>query len=329
MLQNQPLRQAAKRWQKSLNPEQKMSRTLILTPYEHGFLAAMHYTFNKGPFVDESNQIDIPHLLLSALTMSGVDSITSFGKLTNTNTTLIRKLTTKASAKKWSEIYQKSQEIIEPYKNQANFDEVKADLDDIKHRISQLLFSLKTNSGIISFSNFTELKNKESLPIELSMPLNILMNSVQTKSANLPILKYETEKKDVKRFMSILESIEFKNYKDAQSEIEQNQNLTNKTIRAIEIAGKDLYKKNLSHIELRENALKAIPLTGKVVDLFFGKLPGILTDFSTNLVGDFLKSSKSIPIYNCGPIIEDIRVASLRARVLKYIETQEKDEGIR
>lgn len=305
-----------------------MCRSLILTPYEHGFLAAMHYTYNKGPFIDEDNQIDIPHVLLSALIMSGVDSITSFGKLTNTKTTLIRKLTTKASTKKWSEIYLKSQKLIEPYKSQTSSEVIKSDLEDIKHRISQLLYSIKTNSGIISFSNFTELKNKESLPIELGMPLNILMSSVQTKSANLPILKHETEKKDIKRFMSILESIEFKNYKEAQSEIELNQNLSNKTIRAIEIASRDLYKKNISHIDLKANALKAIPLTGKVVDLCFGKLPGILTDFSTSLVGDYLKSSKSIPIYNCESILEEIRMASLRSRILRYLETQEKDGGI-
>jgi len=299
-----------------------MSRTLILTPYEHGYLAALDHYYNEGPFADSENQIDIPHVLLSALTMSGVDTISSMGKFQNSNTTLIKKITSKASSKKWSEIYRKSDTIIDAYKTNIKDDKVKDELDAIKHKISQLLFSLKTNSGIITFGNFTEIKNKESLPLDLIIPFDILMQSIQTKSANLPVLKYETDKKDIKRFLTILESKEYGNYKEAQSEIEQNQNLTSKTIRAIEVAGKDLYKKNLSHIEIRENALKAIPLTGKIVELFFGKLPGILTDFSGTLLGDYLKLNKSIPIYNCEPIIENIKMASLRAKVFKYLESK-------
>jgi len=303
-----------------------MSRTLILTPFEHGFLAALDNMYNKGPFADKENSIDIPHVLLSALTMSGVDTISSMGEFQNSNTTLIKKITSKASVKKWSEIYQKSNSIIETYKTNVKDEKVKEELDGIKHKISQLLFALKTNSGIITFSNFTEINNKENLPLDLVIPFNILMQSIQTKSANLPVLKYETDKKDIKRFLTILESKEYNNYKDAQSEIELNQNLTSKTIRAIEVAGKDLYKKNLSHFEIKENVIKAIPLTGKIVELFFGKLPGILTDFSGTLLGDYLKLNKSIPIYNCEPIIENIKMASLRTKVLKYLESKEDEK---
>jgi hypothetical protein len=297
-----------------------MSRTLIFTPFEHGYIAALEHIFNKGPLVDKENVIDIPHVLLSALTMSGVDNISSMGKFENSNTTLVKSITSKSSAKKWNEVYTKTKNIIDAYKSDAKSGKVKKELDEVQHKISQLLFSLKTNSGIITFSNFTELKNKDILPIDIAVPLEILMSSIQTKSANLPVLKYETDKKDIRRFITILESKEFKYYKEAQSEIEQNQNLTSKTIKAIEIAGKDLYKKNISHIEIKENALKAIPLTGKVVELFFGKLPGVLTDFSATVVGDYLKLNKSIPIYSCEPIIKQIKMASLQAQVLKIHE---------
>ena len=170
-----------------------MSRTLILTPYEHGYLAALDHHFNKGPFSVKNNEIDIPHVLLSALTMSGVDSILSMGNLTISKTTLVKKITSAASVKKWSKVYKKSENIIDVYKTNIKEKNTLEDLDELKHKLSQLLFSLKTNSGIISFSSFTEIKNKERLPLDLAVPLEILMNSVQIKSANLPIIKFETD----------------------------------------------------------------------------------------------------------------------------------------
>lgn len=302
-----------------------MSRELILTPYEHGYLAALDHLFNKGPLSNTNSEIDIPHILLSSLTMCGVDNISSMGTFPDSKTNLIRKITSKTSSKKWAEIFAKSKSTFEVFTAKENNKKVISSIDALQHRTSQLLFSLKTNSGIISFTDFSEIKEKEMLPLELVLPLDILFKSIQTKSANLPIIKYETDKKDVRRFLRILESKEFQNYKEAQAEIEQNVNLTNKTIKAIELAGKDIYKKNIAHIEIRENAIKALPLTGKVVELFFGKLPGILTDFSSSLLGDYLKLSKSIPIYNCEPIVDKIRMESLKMKVLNYLKDKEKN----
>lgn len=301
-----------------------MSRHLILTPFEHGYLAALDHQFNKGAGSDEENRIDIPHVLLSALTMAGVDRISSMGNFQNSETTLVKKIVSPASTKKWFEVYQKAETIIAPYKAGVKDEKLKDELDALKHKISQLLFSLKTNSGIVTFSNYTEIKSQEYLPLELLMPMKVLVQNVQTKSANLPVLKYETDKKDVKRFLHILESKEFKSYKEAQSEIEQAENLTSKTIKSIEKAGKDLYKKNLSQIDIRENIIKAIPLSSKIIELFFGKLPGIITDYTSGLLGDYLKLSKSIPIYNCEPIVDEIKMASLRLKVLRYLESNKE-----
>lgn len=304
-----------------------MSRTLILTPYEHGFLAGLDHFYNKGLWSDEENQIDIPHVLLSALTMAGVDRIASMGNFTNSRTTLVKKITSPASTKKWSEVYQKAESIVAPYKTEAKDEKVRDELDAIKHKISQLLFSLKTNSGIITFSNYAEIKSQHTLPLELVIPLRVLLQNVQAKSANLPVLKYETDKKDVKRFLHILGSKEFKTYQEAQSEIEQAENLTTKTIKSIEKAGKDLYKKNVSQLDIRESIIKAIPLSSKVIELFFGKLPGIITDYTSSLLTGYLKLNKSIPIYNCEPIIDEIKMASLRLKVIRYLESKKGENS--
>ena len=184
-------------------------------------------------------------------------------------------------------------------------------LDHFKHRVSQLLYSLKSNSSVLTFSNFFEIKFSEKLPLELIVPFNILSGSIQVKAASLPVIKYEAEKTDIRKFIEIIYSREFTNYKEAQTEIELNKNLTNKTVKLIERAGKELYFKNTNQLNLKDSIIKTIPLTSKIIELFFGKLPGILAEFSGNILSDYLKINRSLPIYNCGPVINEIHTSRI------------------
>ncbi|PKP19507.1 MAG: hypothetical protein CVU04_05820 [Bacteroidetes bacterium HGW-Bacteroidetes-20] len=254
--------------------------------------------------------------------MAGVDTIYSMGNIQNSETKLVKKIATKASVKKWSEVYIKTKVAFDTLKNDATNNEINDALDNLKHKISQLLFSLKTNSGILTFNNFSEIKYQNKLPLELVVPLKMLFESIQTKGALLPVVRFETEKTDVRRFIEILESKEFYSYKTAQSEIEQNITLSNKTIKLIEKAGKDLYHKNSNQLNLRENFIKAIPLSSKIIELFFGKLPGILTEFSGSIVGDYLKINKSIPIYYCEPVLDELHETRIKHKVLKLTESK-------
>lgn len=303
-----------------------MSRSLILTPYEHGFLAALNEVYNNGPLSDKNNPIDIPHLLLSALTMAGVDTIYSMGSVQNSETKLVKKIATKTSVKKWGEVYDKTKVAFDTLKNDVSNNEINDELDNLKHKVSQLLFALKTNSGILTFNNFSEIKHRDKLPLELVIPLKMLVESIQTKGALLPVVRFETEKTDVRRFIEILESKEFYSYKEAQSEIELNKSLSDKTIKLIEKAGKDLYHKNSAQLNLRENFIKAIPISSKVIELFFGKLPGILTDFAGSIVGDYLKINKSIPIYYCEPVLNELHETRLKHKVLQFIESKKNGD---
>jgi hypothetical protein len=303
-----------------------MSRSLILTPFEHGYLAALNEVYNNGPLSEKASPIDIPHLLLSALTMAGVDTVYSMGSLQNSETKLVKKIATKTSVKKWNEVYDKTNDAFDLLKTKVVNKETNAGLDDLKHKVSQLLFSLKTNSGILTFSNFLEIKHQDKLPLELVIPLKMLMESIQTKGALLPIVKYETDKTDVRRFIDILQSKEFYSYKEAQSEIELNKSLTNKTIKLIEKAGKDLYNKNSAQLNLRENFIKAMPVSSKVIELFFGKLPGILTDFAGSVMSDYLQLNKSIPIYYCEPILDELLETRLKQKALRIIDSKQSEK---
>ncbi|KAA9352788.1 hypothetical protein [Larkinella humicola] len=280
-----------------------MSRKLVLTPFENGYLAALHEVFNESPMAVKNQPIDISHFLLSALTMAGVDSIQSFGELSYSKTKLIKKNVSKLSRNEWSRCSEKVQDTFDKYRIPNISKEMDEEISSMSHRVSQLFYAMKSNSGILSFFEIGNIKNKHLLPPELALPLEILFLSIQIKTTNLPVLRYDIEKKDINKLIEVLNSKEFEVYSEAQSELETNSSITNKTINAIEKAGKDLYKKNIRILDIKESVIKTIPLTSKVIDLYFGKMPGILAEYGGKILIDYLGLNKTIPIYSCDTIL--------------------------
>lgn len=275
-----------------------MTRKLILTPWEHGCFWMMHKVFNHPAFLENSERLDIPHMLLGAVTMAGVDRIYSIGTLQDTNTTLIKKIVTKASVKDLCDCYQQVDIIFKTYQPSDKSKIDSTEFTSIKYFISHLLFAMKTNSVVLYLGDFNDLKNQSILPPEFTIPFNILLSSIQSKSVNLPVVQYEINKDDIKKLLEVVSSREYYLYKEAQAEIESGINLNTRTINLIEKAGLDLYHRNRNLLQIRESIVKAVPLSSKVIELCFGKLPGILSDFASKILVNYIKMNKTIPIYN-------------------------------
>lgn len=292
-----------------------MTRKLILTPYEIGYLAGLDKVFKTIITKEGMEPVDLTHLLLSAVSMAGVDRIYSIGQPTNTDTTLIKKVAPKASSEKWVKCYQKVDTIFKNYAPKFVDKETNSEITDLAHIVSHLLYAMETNSAALFIGGIRISEKANNIPSELLMPIQGLISSIQTKSAQLPLVKGELERKDVNRLLDVLQSKEFASYKEAQMEIELSPRLTEKTIRQIEKAGKDLLVNNTKLLFIKDNVIKAISLSNKVIDLFFGKLPGILSEYAGTIVTDYLKGSKTIPIYTCEAIIRE----ELHKRVAQYL----------
>ena len=293
-----------------------MARKLILTPFEHGYLDAMHFVFNETSLAANNAPLDVPHLLLSAITMAGVDSIQSMIKLQHSQTKLVKRVVSQSTRKEWIRCNEIVQSTFDKYVVAGIDKSVKDEIMQITNIVSRLLYAMKTNSGILLLSDIGEFKNKHLVPPELLVPTEILFSSIQTKNANLPIVKYDIEKKDIRKLLEVLDSKEFQFYRDAQSEIEASSSLTTKTISSIEKAGKELYRKNSRLLDIKDSLVKAIPLTSKVVDLYFGKLPGILTEYGGKILTDYLGLNKTIPIYKFDAILNGV----LKSRLESFVK---------
>ncbi|WP_373060465.1 hypothetical protein [Zunongwangia sp. H14] len=282
-----------------------MARKLILTPYEDAYLTALNYLLNETSIKNSKTKIDVPHILFSSLIMAGVDKIESSEKFESSNTKLITHIDRTEFLGPWADCINMVRKIFNNYQLDTDNKDQRNTSENVSNQIGTLFYALKHKSSILTFSPIEKI-DRALLPPELKFPLDILFSSIQSKSATLPILEYDLPKKEVERLIDVLNGREFKNYSDAQKEIELNSNLTEKTIHSIELAGKELYNKNRRVLNLKENLIKAIPLSSKVIELFFGKLPGILTEYSSTILSDYSREQKTIPLYNCQPIVHEL-----------------------
>lgn len=278
-----------------------MSRKIIITPYELGGLAAFNHVLNMPELKGDLPKIDVPHVFFSAITISGVNQIISFDFPKESNTKLITGLISESDKDKWQKATDKVNELMMFYHPNTDREEYSS----VSYRLSNLLFAMETKSSILQMFGNSLFGNLNKLNPEVAIPISTIEKSIQHANAQLPVIKSDINKVDIERLFEVLESKEFGIYKEAQDEISLRDNLTSKTIARIEKAGKDLYRSNLSTMEIKESMINSIPLTSKVVELFFGKLPGILTEFSSKFLTDYLKGGKSLAIYDCSNIMTE------------------------
>jgi hypothetical protein len=279
-----------------------MERKLIISPAEQVWLYGYQAGLNQSPYYQKELPVDVPHFFFSAITMAGADSIQSMLPLEETSTTLIKKIVKKPLIKEWANCLVNVEENFKMYPLPQMSKKLETEFFLLKHTVLQLLFAMKSNSSVLLLSDLQSIKNTSKIPPELTMPFELLFSSIQSKNAQLPIVKYDLPKKDVRKLLEILGSKEFETYKEAQSEIEKNKNLTSKTINSIEAAGKDLYRVNKKYLTLKESVVKAVPLSPKVIELYFGKLPGVLVEFASKILLDYLGINNTIPIYSADSI---------------------------
>ncbi|MFA6060392.1 MAG: hypothetical protein WC756_19485 [Taibaiella sp.] len=158
-----------------------MSRKLILTPYEHGFIAGANYALNEGPLAIKDDPLDLTHIILSVVTMAGVDSIHSIGNMNDTNTKLVKKILSEKSTVKWAICHDKISTIFNSYKNEASTKDEKDSLNSFSHFVTSLFYGMETNSGILLLSDPSKELKKDLLPLEIRLPSEVLINSIQER----------------------------------------------------------------------------------------------------------------------------------------------------
>jgi hypothetical protein len=150
------------------------------------------------------------------------------------------------------------------------------------------------------------------LPTQLAIPINTLLSNIRSHSAHLPLPRSTITVSDVGRFREIMTSQSYREYEDDHGKLDYRAHRTDTAFRRIERTAKALCDRFPHFLTLKDSMVSLLPITSRLIDATFGKLPGTLATISTRLLGGYLRNERRIVIYRLDRLRAEINRRRLR-----------------
>ncbi|MBK5458188.1 hypothetical protein [Peribacillus sp. TH27] len=277
-----------------------MNRGVLITPYQQGALEGINKTITII-HKESSTNVNVHRIFYSTMIQAGIHEFLISEK--NPQKILLPKTSYKIlSTEKLNEVDKVINDLFDFFMPEGylNDDQYRA-VANYKYFLKDIVLSMKLNKGVVSMLGRPDLNDiRDIIPPDLYFPLNNLFSNLETVSPELPLLSYSIPAKDVSIFYDLINTELFKNYALSHSQLESNHGSVNEVIQA----GTNFYRKNIESLELKKLTMSLLSLTPKLVDSFFGKIPGHITDFFARLFTEQLAKDKKVVIYDFNPTIK-------------------------
>ena len=284
-------------------------RSAIIGPYTHGSVSAFHKICNEAPHLKDMPYLEISGLLYTTMFQSGVDFFELFGlddALTPKSQFFLKRI-----QKISSEDYNKTSDIIkkcfQPFipENYYRKDKYAAILK-WESFLTDLFFCLKRKSALI----FGEIPDAEQIrklvPAEIYHPLKSLTDQMSIDAITVPMPRTSIPESSVNRLREIIESDYFKSYVNYHTELDYIIKPKKQTYSDIIKSSKILRSNYPALLKIRSAAVSLISPTMKMVDIVFGKLPGVASEYFAKLIEEWIKTDRQIVVYETMPFLLNV-----------------------
>jgi hypothetical protein len=132
---------------------------------------------------------------------------------------------------------------------------------------------------------------------------------MQSDQVNVAIPAVVVSPENIARFNEVVSSNLFRSYESDHEGLGENKTAITTAIKSIDRSSRLLSLKNPHLIKQKRLIITVLPITTKVIDIIFGRLPGVLAEFSTNLLLKWFHQERRIVVYRfddvLGPAFED------------------------
>lgn len=296
------------------------NRKVIVGPYQIGFLAGLNQVLNDASFVSEKAEIDINGLFYACMIQAGVEKFESVGGLPfSSGSDFLQSRISKLSVKKWSKAYERIDISIDKFfPDDYEKDRKYSSISELKNFLLDLTLAVERKSSVVLMSPLPNISNfKSIMPPELFYSLRSLMSSFESETANLPIPKDYLSPEYFNRFQSVICSDTFSRYSLKHQKFEDGRILKIDAKREVEISGREVTSANKNLLRIKHLTVSMIPISSKVIDTIFGKLPGVLAEFFGQQLSNWLKDDRRIVIYQFDPIRKELLSERVKALIEK------------
>lgn len=300
-------------------------RKATIGPYQLGALDALNTIVNWPLILERVPKMDAEALFYSCMIQSGVEEFEIFAGQARLvgESNFLSKRTSLIS----DEVYHKGTEMVtktfESYLPDGyRTDEKYSSIWTLQSLLTDLFVSLERKTSMVCILPMPDLAETEGLiPPELFYPLENLLHSFDSENATLPLPRSSISSENVRDFQDIITSDLFSQYCSTHKQLDDNRFTREKAILDTAKAGRALFQKHKKLLYLKNLTISLLPVTARIIDVIFGKLPGILAEYSTNLVSTWLEDERRITLYHFHPMFERIILKRLISAFRDNMET--------
>lgn len=304
------------------------SRTAMVGPFQVKRVKVVNEAVNSGRLFDGLPQLNVPELWYSSVIQAGIENLELFGtsdKIAVKSSILQKRVT-------WydphpPELVQIFVKVRDAFRNHFGVETEKMDysLKILMSFIMELLLAAHRKQNLVYFDQIPDTKSLENvLPIHLLLPFRSLLLTLQESSPKLASVKGTLAIQDIALFEEIIAGKAFCEYEHGQGSLDDGQIPISTAIRAVENQSHRLVSSSPLLLKTKRVAISLLPLSSKIIDTVFGKLPGSLAEFFTGLLTKWLQDNRRLIIYQ----LDDLTALTLVSRLDEYFSKRLKEEGI-
>ena len=298
-------------------------RVAMLGPLQQTVVGAVHDAVNVQPFLDVLPKLSVPDVWYSSIIQSGIEKLEIpifpnkadqdlIGDIIPTIESVARrvKFVPLNDLPFLSFIVTKAFENYFPDDNSEGKDG--APYAKFQLFLIELLLAARRKRNIVSVVKIPDAKTIESaLPTDLHIIINSLFSTFKSHDVTVAASNIVINETNIKFFDEIIIGLVYKEYKRAHMILEGTDTPSLKAIKTIEKASISLVKRYPSLLNIKKTIVNILPITTKLIDGVFGKLPGSIAEISSKILSSWLSDNKQIIIYEFPELLK----MTMRTRV--------------
>jgi hypothetical protein len=290
------------------------NRKLLIGPYQLARLEELDWFANHKIFLEHLPHTNFPGILYSSIIQAGVErvEIVETGEASPLESSFRQKRVSFHRGREFARASSIVEQVFRETMPIGNENDLQS--DKLKSFLIDLLHAAARKSSLAWFSigptpNVEEVKHL--LTPELYLPIRALFASMENEHAHVAVPSVAISAANLDRFNEVISGRLFKTYEASHGGLDEGKTSVAAALKAIDQSSRLLTTKNSRFIKQKRIVVSLLPVTAKLIDVCFGKLPGILAEFSTNLLGKWLQDDRRIVIYR----FDDVLRSTLQDRM--------------
>lgn len=293
------------------------SRIALAGPFQTIRAKAIDEAANVAPFLEKLQRLNVPDLWYSSVIQAGVEKL----ELSNTwgqDTSLspfVQKRVVQEKTPEFGSIFSLIEAAFPNHVGESTEKNEPVSLIKLKSFLVELLLAAHRKRNLLVFDRIPDIGSLDGniLPADLLLPFRNLIMTLESSSPSLASTKQSLALQDIALFEEIMASKLFRQYEHSHSYMDENDVPIQEALESVQSGSRLLVSQSPRLLRTKRVTVSLLPITSKIIDVVFGKLPGSLAEFFTTALTKWLQENRRVVIYQ----FDDLLEVTMKARMME------------